>query len=403
MIKNKKQFLLLLLVFTFSITYLMFYVYKIKHTLYVSSPDGKLYLSIADNFIKNGHFIQTARPNDINFVVPPGLPIILTVFKLIYDNVIFIVLFQYIIFGLNNVIIFLSCRNLFNNYFSGCISVIIYSVILSSRLECTPSYTLTETYTLFLISLVLFILSVNNYSWEKRLSLIIPVLFIGCLIRPLLIPFWIFSMLAMIIMLLNKKFNLKKAILLITLPLILLAINIFINYRETGDIILLENYSSIGFYQANNINAKALKYGYTNEFVDDYFIQVYNDSNLTITEKNSLLKEKTKNFMIHNLKFVLKNAAIKYYYLFIEYYKYAFFVFIIGLLYFSIYEKNKRIIYLLFLMGFIYLSIITSLGLYVIRYSIVILPFYSIIIAGFFETIVSYLYKHVKMKKSFNI
>lgn len=231
--------------------------------------------------------------------------------------------------------------------------------------------------------------------------LIIPIFFIGCLIRPLLFPFWIFSMLAMIIMLLNKKFNWKRAILLIVFPLIMLDINIFINYRETGYIILFENYSNIGFYQANNINAKALKYGYTNEFVDDYFIQVYNDSNLTTTEKNSLLREKTKDFMMHNLKFVLKNTAIKYYYLFIEYYKYAFFIFIIGLLYFSIHEKNNRLIYLLYLTGFAYLSLITSLGLYVIRYSIVILPFYSIIIAGIFETIVSYLYRHVKMKKSF--
>lgn len=68
MIKDiKNKFFSLLLVFTFSIIYLMLYIYKMKNTLYISSSDGKLYLSIADNFLKNGHFIQTARPNDINF------------------------------------------------------------------------------------------------------------------------------------------------------------------------------------------------------------------------------------------------------------------------------------------------------------------------------------------------
>ena len=49
------------------------------------TPDAVLYLSIADNFVNTGHFIQTAR--DVKgMVVPPGTPIMLTVYRLLHAS-----------------------------------------------------------------------------------------------------------------------------------------------------------------------------------------------------------------------------------------------------------------------------------------------------------------------------
>jgi len=68
-------------IFTFSAVVLFWVKCNLTEygSLYIETPDGNLYLSIANNFIENGHFVQTSRPYELNFVVPPGLPAILTV------------------------------------------------------------------------------------------------------------------------------------------------------------------------------------------------------------------------------------------------------------------------------------------------------------------------------------
>lgn len=75
-------------------------VYNFRHsgTLYSLSPDGTLYLSVADNFWKTGHFIQSARPYESGMIVPFGLPLILTFLRIIFRDIWGIVTVQYLIF-----------------------------------------------------------------------------------------------------------------------------------------------------------------------------------------------------------------------------------------------------------------------------------------------------------------
>lgn len=54
----------------------------VQGTFVKLGPDAKLYYSIAENFRTTGHFIQTARDSAL-FVVPFGVPLILTILRLI--------------------------------------------------------------------------------------------------------------------------------------------------------------------------------------------------------------------------------------------------------------------------------------------------------------------------------
>lgn len=78
----------------------MILIYNVTKTgtLYTATPDGDLYLSVADNFWKTGHFIQTARPYEKDMIVPFGFPAILTVLKVIFRDNLGIVFVQYFIF-----------------------------------------------------------------------------------------------------------------------------------------------------------------------------------------------------------------------------------------------------------------------------------------------------------------
>lgn len=54
-----------LAIFFLAIILMLFNNYARVKNFYVEMPDGTLYLSIAQNFIQNGHFIQTARPYEM--------------------------------------------------------------------------------------------------------------------------------------------------------------------------------------------------------------------------------------------------------------------------------------------------------------------------------------------------
>ena len=69
------------------------------------TPDARVYISIADNFVSTGHFIQTER-NVSGLVVPPGLPAILTVFRLLHFSDWMIISVQILMFGACNIILY---------------------------------------------------------------------------------------------------------------------------------------------------------------------------------------------------------------------------------------------------------------------------------------------------------
>ena len=68
------------------------------------TPDATVYLSIADNFVNTGHFIQTDRGVE-GMVVPPGTPLMLTIFRLFHFSNRIIMYVHILMFGTCNILL----------------------------------------------------------------------------------------------------------------------------------------------------------------------------------------------------------------------------------------------------------------------------------------------------------
>ena len=79
------------------------------------TADAELYLSVADNFLNTGHFIQCIRwfPG---FVVPPGMPLILLILRLLKFSVPMIIGFQACMFGMSCLLLEETEHRLFQRY-----------------------------------------------------------------------------------------------------------------------------------------------------------------------------------------------------------------------------------------------------------------------------------------------
>ena len=376
-IKNKKA--LAVIIFFATIVFIIIYNLCAKGSLYSVSADGNLYISVAENFLKTGHFIQNVRSNEINMVVPPGLPFIIMISEIIFGNINGVLFIQYILFGFTCAILLNIILNIYDSKILSILSVVIY--ILSTAVlkdTASPSYILTEIYTLFLITVLLYVLTIKNKNFDEKLKICLPILTIGFFIRTVfgvwLILFYILSFIRII----QKKLPIKSLLKVFVITMIILSINILINYRETGEFVMIQNYGGIPIYQANNPNTKTTPYSstYSNDFVEQDFIKIYSDNEKTTGEKSQILNKKAKKWIINNPATFLKNTFKKFYLMFIKAYNLDFYIFIFTLLFVII--KYKKYEYALYLLMFGLMAGTTSMGLNIARYSYFALIFYII-------------------------
>ncbi len=162
--KGARGFLQILLIGFLPIL-LMFTVEHVERgAIGVLLPDAELYLSIADNFVSTGHFIQTARDIDA-FVVPPGVPFILSVFRLLGFSNGMIIGFQAILFGASNLLLYSTEKQLLSR---GGVAPAIYSLSYY-RCRIWLGNIFVEHYFMFLLCLMIWI-SFSRFS-QKRKSL----------------------------------------------------------------------------------------------------------------------------------------------------------------------------------------------------------------------------------------
>ncbi len=145
-------------------------------------PDARLYLSIADNFLSTGHFIQTDRPV-AGLVVPPGLPMILVLFRLLHFSVWMIMAVQTVMFGICNILLYETARKICSR---GIWAPIIYTM---AYLRCwiKLGVVLVEHYYLFLICLAVWVVY-KDYGERKKIILLNLIGLAMLLTRPLLSP-----------------------------------------------------------------------------------------------------------------------------------------------------------------------------------------------------------------------
>ena len=384
-----------IMIFIFVLLFIPIYNLINYNELYTLSGDGDLYISIAENFLQTSHFIQDIRPREINMVVPPGLPSILTILYFIGHTTSFVIFVQYLLFALFSVVLYKAINNFYPNKIISILGVIIYcfsDAILTST--GSPRYIMTEVYTQFIFIVVLHVMSIKKYDFEVKTKLLMPILLIGSLIRTVLFTLFFIDIVIYIVLLIKNKHSFKFLLKFSIVVIAILSINTMVNYRETGEFIPIQNYGAIPIYQANNANTstKAYSSSISEQFSDDYFFEVYNNKELTTSEKSRLLSEETKKYVMSNLSTVIKNALIKFKNMFITPYYLDFYVWVIGSIILFVVTRRKELIYLFFTN--LIIMILTSFGLNIFRYSIFATIAYTFVKVG----LIYYLFKCIMNK-----
>ena len=414
-------------------------------SLYLQSDDGDLYLSIARNLLENAHFIQTARPIEA-FVVPPGLPAVTTLLLFLTGglseflvgarfcshligqaqaDMLILLGFQYLVYGGASALMALSALRLAKN---GIASVTFEagdsegfaehrSPVVSTRafdwglsaltglavpafyVWCSiqirhpnPGFVLTENYVVFLIALLLWLLVRGT-----DLRAITAVSFVLLLFRPACAPLFAAALVALVastakdVWKREAREDVRRPVRLYNLFILLgvfacvLGFNVGVNYIETGELILLEDYAKLDVYLANNEQAQPDWYhsGKVSEFASERYREIADDASLTRYEQNAMAGEALRDYVGSNLQTVLRNAAVRYKRLFCDTWGLVFYAFCACLAPLMLLKGLKRSQKICLLFASIVLSAAPAFGLLVARYSAPMLPlFIAVIVAG---------------------
>lgn len=362
--------------------------------LYLEAYDSNLYISIAENFLENGNFIQTSRPFRADMIVPPGLPFILTVILGVAGGKIgAVVTIQYVLYALTAVLVIRASTFIFadsvllsSKKLHICYAVVmtgLYSLV-SVRVGTNPVYVLTEIYVAFIIAFVLYLFLSPRFSPRQKIYSIMPLLFFVYLIRPACSGLLIIGVVVMALMTVKKQIKARGIIVFLLVVISVLGLNTWVNYCETGHIVMLENYGATDVYIANNSNTKATWYSsnHFEEFVDEDAAELYYDESISSHEKNERFKEMLKNFCISNPLSVLKISAIKYFKLFFVKLFYVYDFALAALILFARKKLLRRDQRIILVFAFLVITAVPAFGLLIIRYSAPAVPFLIVFDGG---------------------
>lgn len=266
-------------------------------------PDAQLYLSIADHAISTGHFIQTARPI-AGFVVPPGVPFALLLLRLAHFSLPMITGVHVLMMGGGCLLLYRTGRRLFGPW--GILAPAVYTTAyFRCRLYLGNIY--VEHWYLFLLCVMVWLLY-REMAEGKRLVLLNLTGLAALLVRPALLPVYLAVLLYTLVFCLKNK-TLPLAIFALLLPAVLLGLNCWVNYRETGEVILLQNYSGTDVYRAFSPDAPVTR-KQSEAYHDPVYFDVYNDPSLTMSEKSRTLMDLVKGYVRQDpLRYAGKVAA----------------------------------------------------------------------------------------------
>jgi hypothetical protein len=245
-------------------------------------PDAQLYLSIADNAIETGHFTQTARPIT-GFVVPPGLPFALLLLRMAHFPLPMITAVQALLMGGSCLLLYETGKRLFGRW--GILAPAIYCLVyLRCRLYLGNLF--VEHWYLALLCVMVW-LCYREMEEERRLLLLNAAGLAAMLVRPALMPLYL-AVLLYALVIFAKDRRLLPAILVLLLPALLLGLNCWVNYRETGEVILLQNYSGTDLFYAFSPDGPVTR-EQNEAYNNPVYYQVYGDPSLTMSEKSRTL------------------------------------------------------------------------------------------------------------------
>ena len=344
------------------------------------TADGSLYLSMADNFLSTGHFIQCTRwlPG---FVVPPGLPMILLLLRALRFTEPVIIGVQAILFGGACLLLCETERNLFGH----CgLSPLIY-LLGCMRCRVLLGNIMVEHYYLFLLCLILWLIFCSE-SKRKLLWLNVAGLYL-LLTRPVLSPVYL-ALLGYTLVSAFKKRKPGRAATALLFPVLVLGLNLAINYRETGEMILLESYSGADVYITACANAPVTIEEGENYF-DETRDEIYHDGDMTMAEKSRLFGTMAKAYIREHPGEYLWKTVRRFGVLFLKSYGWLTLFPAVGAVWMISDEtdRQKRLLQSGLLVMNVLLAVLTSFGIPEIRYTAVIWPLAALHFAALYRLI----------------
>lgn len=359
----------------------------------IQPPDQRLYFNIADNFVLTGHFIQNIRPV-WGMVVPPGTPFMLTLFRLLGMNNFHIMVVQIVMFGIANILLYQTEKIITGK---GLWAPIIFTMAYlrnGFRLGCAQ----VEHYYLFLMCAAIRIVY-SRLPLEKKLVILNVLGLAMVMTRPVLAPVYLTILVYSLVWFVRNRGHWRRLIGVLLLPVVVLSINVAVNYRETQEFILLENYSGSDLYTSSRIDAPV-----TIEeaafFMDETYEQITSDTGMTMTERNNRFKSLARENIRNHPGVFLKNALLRGYEIFLKAYAWATLYTLAGGILLAVDERKRGSkTALIMLLLNVLLAVVSSFGLSELRYSVVIWPLASI--HGAYIT--TALFRKLRKKRAANI
>ena len=343
-------------------------------------PDAELYLSVADNFLSTGHFIQTAREVR-GMVVPFGLPLILTILRLAGLSAAGIVRTQYLVFGLSCLFLYLTEKAYFR--WGGPAPVLLTAAARLLRIDLT-NIMVEHWYCLFLC-LVLWIVSdmvVKGRKTPARYSLLCAAGFMAFAVRPVLGPLYA-AVLAYAAASSRKDARRRRAVLCtVLISGLLLGASVLSSYRETGHWIGMENYAGETICLANNPEAEEKAENQSMGYRTEAMNAVRNDASLDQTEKDRAFRAMAKEYILSDLGHVLSVTLEKMMSMFITGWRYIPALAMLCGICMAVFRPGERALHITALLLCAVLAFFTAMGLYIRRYTYFIWPVAAVHLSG---------------------
>lgn len=371
----------------------------VQGTFVKLGPDAKLYYSIAENFCTTGHFIQTARDSAF-FVVPFGVPLVLTILRLIGFRLPMIIAVQYLMLGTACMLLYKTERILFGK---GGFAPLFYGVaLLRAKIFIYNIY--LEHYFLLLLIVLLYLSVRTDMPVGKRLTYmnLAGVYLVAC--RPALMPVYIAVLLYSLVRLLRRQLSAGRFVVFLLIPVLLFGANTLVNYRETGYPIVMDSYSGQDFYAANNPDTST-EY-YSSEIYETFgeeYTSVQNDPDLDRVQKNEILKDMGMQWIRENPGEFLSNTAKKFVTDFIWLWHFALAACFLGALHWIAASTRWRWWTVTTLAVNLVLAIVTAMGLVMTRYTIVVWPLAALHLSAIAYAALDWLIKRIFPKKKVKV
>lgn len=349
------------------------YIYQDVSSL---SPDARLYLSIADNFLSTGHFIQTDRAVEI--VVPFAYPLYLTLLRAVKMPVFGFFILNLLSVSVSSVFLYDTERELFGR---GGFSCLVYTAILT-RSALAPFNLYVEYLFLFMLCWLIRVTFRKDLPLRRRIVLMNVSGFLAFASRPVLMPVYAAVLAYSLYACVKHRAELRRlcslAAGIVLIPLVIFGINTAVNYRETGEIIPIANYGSESVCFALNPKSGVFtcENSYTLEDTTPEVRAVHDSNELTVTEKGRAYKALLKEYLLHDTGHVISVAVRRGLRLFFRFTRCLTALALWGAVWMLVRtpKGERRLLMLLGLLSAVLIAVLTSMGIYELRYVLPIWP-----------------------------